>query len=106
MTAPGDLVTRERRGRGNVERRETTVHRNAHEDVATITRQARETLAFGSEHENDRLVGQVEVEEAAIASFVEPYRPASGSRRELEGRGDSAVQRHPQLAETSRPGPA
>src|SRR5437870_4414508 len=65
VSAPGDLVTCERRRGRNVQRREVALYRNAYEHVATFARETRETPALGAEHEDDRLVGQVELEQAA-----------------------------------------
>src|ERR1700719_171456 len=97
-----DLVARECRGRGNVERREVSSCRDANEDVATFARETRETPAFGPDDDDDRLVGQVELEQAAITAFVEADRPTSGPRRALDRGRYPTHERHGQVLDRAR----
>src|SRR5438552_18830973 len=97
MPAPGDLVACERRRSRNVQRREVAPYRNAHQHVATLARETRESPALGTEHEDDRLVGQVELEQTAIAPFVQTDGPATGPRRALYCGGNAADERDRQI---------
>src|SRR5476651_586363 len=84
VASASDLVTRECRGCRNVQRREVASGRNADEDIATVARETREAPAFGPDDDDDRLVGEVELEQAAITPFVETDRPTPGPRRALD----------------------
>src|SRR5205085_7103171 len=97
VPTPCDLVACERGGGRNVQRREVAPHRNAHEHVATLARETRETATLGAEYEHDRLVGKIEVEQAAVAPLVQTDGPTTGARRAVDRRGDAADERDGQV---------
>src|SRR5258706_1634608 len=97
VPTPCDLVACERRCGRDVQRRDVAEHRNPYEHVATLAREARKTAALGAEDEDDPLIGQIEVEQAAIAPLVQTDGPTTCARRAVYRRGDAAYERDGQV---------
>src|SRR4249920_3189283 len=70
---PCDLVTGQRAGSRDVQGLERADEGDANDQVAALAGQPREAMALGSEHECDRLSGDIaELEEGALGDHVEP----------------------------------
>ena len=85
LTTPArDFMARKRRGRSNIERRDTSVHWNVHQHVAPVAGQTREAAALRTEDKHDLLIGEIEIVKRRGASLVETHGPTSGALGALE----------------------
>ncbi len=93
----GDLVDRNRCGVRDIEAVEHAGHRNAGDRVAALSHETRQAGTLGTQHKRNGLIGDRQIEDAALAAGIETNGPDAALRQCLHRGGQTANDRHAQM---------